>query len=131
MARRLIVVAAAAVLALAGCSSHVVDRAAWQRDLASVGVTVSDWDKLEKVTRDLCDDDADELRMFLAVRKDAGDSFKPIEVDLRHVCPDRLEKFEAAVAELGQSSGEVDEACRTPVSERTERQQLLAEALGC
>jgi hypothetical protein len=129
--RKIMMVAGAAALALAGCGGHVVDREAWAKDLESLGVTVSDWDKLESVTRDLCSDSNDALRMFLAVAKDDGSSLKSFETNIRNVCPDRLDDFEDAVAEMGRTSGEVDAACKAPKSERTQRQALLAEAMGC
>lgn len=128
-----IAVVAAVVVAglMVGRKSPTVDRAAWGRDLAAIGVTVSDWDKLEKTTRDLCDDNEDELQMFVAVAKDSGTSMKTIETNLRNVCPDRVADFEAAVTKMGQTAGEVDQACRTPAEQRTQQQQDLAEAMGC
>lgn len=126
-------VVAAVVVAglLVGRKSPTVDRAAWGRDLAAIGVTVSDWDKLEKTTRDVCDDDQDALAMFVAVAKDSGTSMQTIETNVRNVCPDRVQDFEAAVTQMGQTAGEVDQACQTPAEQRTQRQQDLASAMGC
>lgn len=127
----LTILSTALLLTLAACSSqHQIDRAAWGADLSSAGMTVKDWSKLEAVTKQLCDDDQNVLEFFIAGEKDAGRSLKSTELGFKYVSPDKMQKFEDAVAGVARGSGEVDQACNTPASERTEQQALLAEAMG-
>ena len=131
MMRRWCGVAAAVVLA-AGCAGHEIDRAGWERDLKAAGVTVTDWDKLERTVLDLCDDDEETLQAFVAVSLKSGTpSMGQMRINFRHACPDQVQQLDDAIAEVGRASGEVDQACRLPASERSERQQQLAEAMNC
>jgi hypothetical protein len=79
------------------------------------------------VWSEVCEDDADGLQMFAAVAQDDGTSREQLRTDVRHACPDRLEDLEDGFAGTDQVSG----ACDMPPAERTEDEQLLAEAMGC
>jgi hypothetical protein len=127
---KLTALAAVAVLALAGCSStHQIDRVAWGHELATQGVTVSDWPKLEKSVLSICAED--DPSMFLAVATDGGTSLKTIETNYRYACPDRMDKFKAGVASLAEANGSTDLACKTPADKRTQDQADLAAAMNC
>jgi len=122
---------AVVVLALAGCSNtHQIDRVAWGQELATQGVTVSDWPKLEKSVLSVCA--MDDPSTFLAISKDKGTpSFKTIETNYRYACPDRMDKFKAGVASLAEANGSTDLACKTPADQRTQDQADLAAAMNC
>ena len=127
---KLTALAAVVVLALAGCSNtHQIDRVAWGQELATQGVTVSDWPKLEKSVLSVCA--MDDPSTFLAVATDGGTSLKTIETNYRNVCPDRMDRFQAAVKSMAEAKGSTDLACSTPADKRTQDQADLAAAMNC
>lgn len=115
----------------AGCGGSEVDRAAWERDLAEHGLTVSDWSKFESAWERACDNDQDELEAFVAATLDAGGDPDVIRTNVDNACPDRADDVDQALDAVSSASDAVDLACRTPPTERTEEQQLIAEAMAC
>lgn len=118
--------------ALAGCGgadNHTVDVKAWQTDLAQQGVHVQDWPKYQSVYADLCDDPSDQLALFLTLRDAPPKS--QVRTAFKYQCPDQAGKLDDAYASVGNATSNVDQACDTPRSERTEEQQQLAEAMRC
>ncbi len=120
-----------AALALAGCSSsHEIDRPAWQKAEADLGVSVTDWAKWETTALDICKEDDPSLFLAQVLDKKTV-PLRAIELNYTYACPDRKNVFDEAVAKNKDASTSASEACSTPASTRTEKQQQLAEALGC
>ncbi|GAA2731660.1 hypothetical protein GCM10009867_05800 [Pedococcus aerophilus] len=108
-----------------------VDTAAWIRELAIAGVTDLDMSKVEALTRDMCDDSQEELTTFASLQKDAGEPMDVLRINFRFVCPDQVDKLQAAEAQLENATDSVQEACDMEPTARTQDQQQLAELMGC
>ncbi len=123
-------VAVVAAVALAGCGGHQVDRAAWSKELAAGGTTVSDWSKYEQAVENICA--MDDPSTFLAVALDKKNpSMRDVMLGYKYECPDRMDRFKAGLKRVEQANGAASLACDTPAEQRTQDQKDLAEAMGC
>lgn len=100
----LLIVTVAAIGLLLGISitagPPAVDRAAWEADLLELGRTVNDWPGLVESTRVLCTADGRDLDLLAAVAVDDGND-EIIRTGFEHVCPERLDDYDAAVDQVG------------------------------
>lgn len=114
-------------LLLTGCGNQV-DEEAWRADVESdIGHSISDWPTYRDAWVDNCGAGDSEFGLFVAASMDAGTSEGEARTNIRHACPDRLETLEDALAGMGDARS----ACDVAVSDRTEEQARLAEAMGC
>ncbi len=114
-------------VALTACSADVDERA-WRSDIeAELGSPIGKWEQFRDVWIDVCDENDEGFRSFIAVALDGGDSVDSLRTNVRHACPDRLEELEALRSDLAS----IRNVCEVPVDERTEDQDLIAEAMGC
>lgn len=130
-------IAAGVLILAAGCggsgdgsSARIVDRAAWKAELIAlddVGPS-PDLDKLEALTRDDCDSDVADLALQFSLEGARPDVSR---VNMKYICPDSAHKVDDALKHLQDASADVDLACETDPSLRTEEQTMLAEAIGC
>lgn len=126
--RALAAAAALVVVALAGCGGPDVNETQWQADVErDIGHPIDDWVQYRDVWLDVCDEDEDGFGLFMAVSLDNGSTADQLRTNVRHACPDRLADLEDAL----HAGDDVDQACDTPPAERTDDQEMLAEAMGC
>lgn len=119
---------ATVVVALMLSSCNSVDEDTWRAEVeAETGSEIADWDAYSEVWTEACDKDEDELALFIAVGLDQGESLDLMRTNIKNACPDRLEEVERTRSDING----VEQACDTPVAERTEEQSLMAEAMGC
>jgi hypothetical protein len=111
-------------------ASEDIDRDAWRDALVATGEVRADpdLDALEKVTRDQCNDDVDELALGLTL---VGAQPNVVRINMKYVCPNKAGNVDKALKSIQGATSNVDEACDTPPNLRTEEQSQLAEAMGC
>jgi hypothetical protein len=109
-----------------------------QADLASalqiiVPASTPDVSKLYDVTVEMCNDDLDAMKALFASAIDSGNTTTPdiMRVMMQAVCPSKSHMADDAIGQIHDSASAVEQACRTPKDQRTDRQTLLAEAIGC
>jgi hypothetical protein len=129
MPARLLLAVTVAIVLLTGCGTgttynETAHRAAVE---ATAGRAVHDWPAYLEVARRACDMDDDTFGFYLATAMDQGMADQ-VMVDVRYLCPDRMED----VAALQRDLDRVEQACANPV---TREDRLLAEAMresgGC
>jgi hypothetical protein len=74
----------------------------------------------------VCEKDDASLNVTVDEYRDGGQSLDEIRMNVGFACPHRL----ADIQDTG-SDQRVQRACDTPVSQRDESQQRLAEVMGC
>jgi hypothetical protein len=129
----MVAVLALAAVGLSGCAQGDVDREAWRAALADAGAPSADLDKLEPLVRDDCEKDDDALALMIAVTSDEGgdEAVERMRLNMRYVCPDEVERFDAAIADARQGSERAERICDKPAAERTDEERMVAEATGC
>jgi hypothetical protein len=130
-------IAGVSLLVLAACgssgsaaSADAIDRDAWRAELMRLDDVSSspDLDTLERVTRDTCEEDVDQVALELSL---SGARPDVTRVNMKYVCPGEVDKVDEALEQIQDASSAVDEACATDPLMRTEKQSQLAEAMGC
>lgn len=73
----------------------------------------------------------DDWAMYVAVGVDSGFAAREAEEDVRYACPEALDDVGAAIKQIQDNAGQMDEACSLDPALRTQEQQDLVDAVGC
>lgn len=89
---------------------------AWLAELATTGLKPRDpvllWNHIKSTT---CA--SDDYGLYVTLSRGDGMSLSQERVGLKHACPDRLDDWDAAIVELGETTDRVDYLCETPLED--------------
>ncbi|MDN5899601.1 MAG: hypothetical protein L0H74_05980 [Brachybacterium sp.] len=107
-----------------------IDTEAWTADLVATGGVRSNPDlkALYDLTVDNCTDEDFAFSVGLTLVDARPDQRR---VNMTYVCPSQAHKVDDALAEIQESTMNVDRACATDPGIRTQDQQQLVDAVGC
>lgn len=107
-----------------------VDMSGWKAEITASSPEASpDMARLYELTVANCDKTVDEFESMIAA--DTDGTMAIVRRGMRYVCPTRLGRVNQAQSNNNRGGREVDQACATPPSQRTDRQRDLADASGC
>ncbi|MEC4836160.1 hypothetical protein R2362_16240 [Mycobacteroides chelonae] len=107
-----------------------VDMSGWKAEIMASSPEASpDMARLYELTVADCDKTVDEFESMIAA--DTDGTMAIVRRGMRYVCPTRLERVNQAQSNNNRGGREVDRACATAPTQRTDRQRELADATGC
>lgn len=107
-----------------------VDIEGWRAEILAANPEASpDMARMYELTVSNCDKTVDEFESMIAA--DTDGSMTIVRRGMRYVCPARLERVNQAQSNNNRGGREVDRACATAPTQRTDRQRELADAAGC
>lgn len=107
-----------------------VDMNGWKAEiLASSPEASPDMTRMYELTVKNCDKTVSEFESMIAA--DTDGTMAIVRRGMRYVCPTRLERVNQAQSNNNRGGREVDQACATAPTKRTDRQRELADATGC
>lgn len=102
----------------------------WEAEIMASSPEASpDMARLYELTAADCDKTVEEFESMIAA--DTDGTMAIVRRGMRYVCPTRLERVNQAQSNNNRGGREVDRACATAPTQRTDRQRELADATGC
>jgi len=89
---------------------------AWLEELATTGLEPGNPERLWGLIKsNTCT--SDDYDLYVTLSRGDGMSLSQERVGIKHACPDRLDDWDDAIAQLGETTDRVDFLCETPLGD--------------